>query len=167
MIKPLNNPAFNQISDHLVMQTKLVESFIQHLEAIKESVTSNNLEQLNNLITQTPDFFKNLETIQSQLVATLSVNGFNDIQNGLQSFIQRHDDVSQHLFNLKTTLNKNIEVLEKTLLVNDLLIRKNQQRIKQSIRILSGHETSQSPGTYSSKGNTSQNTDGQHTLARA
>ena len=167
MIKPLNNPGFNQISEHLVMQTKQVQSFIQHLDAIKDSVTSNNLEQLNSLITQTPEYFRNLEAIQSQLVATLSANGFNDIQNGLQNFIQRHDDASQHLYNLKTTLNKHIKVLEKTLLVNDLLVRKNQQRIKQSIRILSGHETSQNPGTYSSKGNTSQNMDSQHTLARA
>ena len=163
----LNHPGLNQISDHLVMQTKQVLAFIQHLESIKESVTSNNLEQLNLLLTETPEYFKNIEMIQTQLATTLSAHGFKDTQDGLQSFIHSHDNPAQHLYHLKTTLNDHIDVLERALLVNDLLLRKNQQRIKQSIRILSGHESIQNPGTYSNKGNTSQSMDSQHTLARA
>lgn len=162
-----NNSSFRQIAALLRQKTQHVTGFKHHLEEIKTAITSNDIDKLNGLISQTTEFFGALNTSQSQLLAFLNEQGNHEPHHALQHFIKQHDDEQQQLHRLNETLNEQLDSLEKALLVNDLLIRKNQHRIKQSIRILSGHEQTNKPSTYSSTGDTNQQGDSQHTLAHA
>ena len=158
---------FNAVSELLPEQIRHISEFKQHLDDIKESIASSQLERLNDLTSQTPQLLASFETLQLQLMTTLNQNGYSDPANALQQFIDDHDNANQHLFSLKQSLTEQVKALEKALLVNDLLVRKNHHRIKQSICILSGHQPSQNQATYARNGNTSESADNRHTLARA
>ena len=162
-----NNSSFSQIAALLNQKTQQVTDFKHHLDDIKTAITSNDLDKLNGLISQTTDYFGALNTSQTQLLAFLNENGDHEPHNALQHFIEQHDDKQQQLHHMNESLKEQIDSLEKALLVNDLLIRKNQHRVKQSIRILSGHEQTKKPSTYSSTGATNQQNDTKNTLAHA
>ncbi len=57
--------------------------------------------------------------------------------------------------------------MQKSLLVNDLLIKKNQHRVRQCIRILSGHSNANADMTYNAQGDNRHLSGDQRMLARA
>lgn len=145
-------------------QLQLIDGYIDYLDNIKQSVSGNNIERLNQLLADKSPNLHLIEQIQQQQGALLSSQGFSNSLQGLEDFI----DASQlpALKELKERLSGRLETLEKSLLVNDLLIRKNQSRVRQSIRLLSGHDQATKTATYSRDGNTDEDADTQRTLAQ-
>ena len=156
---------FRQLQINLQQQSQLISAYIDYLAAIKQQVADNETETLNHLLSENQSHVDAIENNQRQQVQLLQQFAFEPTAQGLACCIEACDQ-QQQLAALRKTLQQQLEELEKSLLINDLLIRKNQQRVRQSIRILSGHSGTEVNTTYSRQGDT-HNDDEKNSIALA
>ncbi len=146
-------------------QTVLVDEYINFLDKIKQTITGGDTEQLNQILASTQIDLKEIEKIGQQQMVILQRKGYEPSSTGLKNYI---GDIAQpELEQSNQILSEKTRQLEKSLLINDLLIRKNQDRVRQSIRILSGHGPTQAAGTYSRQGNEDSGYETKQSLALA
>ena len=100
---------------------------------------------------ENPSRLEAIEQLKIQQAELIRQYGYDQSEHGLQELVKQCDQ-SQVLAGLKQELLEKLNHLQKALLVNDLLIRKNQDRVRQSIRILSGHQPATQSNTYSAQG---------------
>ena len=91
--------------------------------------------------------------------------GFPASHDGFKLFVAA--TAVPRLNELQAELDDKLDSLQKSLLVNELLIRKNQHRVRQSIRILSGHSSANADTTYNRQGDNQELSNDQRMLARA
>ncbi len=156
----------HKIDKILTLQISQVSSYIDYLSNIKSAITSNNTPQLNELLEKQQLSPELIEKTQQQQIQTLTEFGYELNDEGLTTCIKNCDNAS-HLTSQKNTLTKKLKELEKSLLVNALIVQKNQHRVKQSIRLLSGHNLSNNSSSYSKQGNIESHDDSRHSLAEA
>lgn len=165
----MNSLQHQQCADRLFkliqQQSGLVGGYIEYLYKIKQAITHGDSEQLNQLLTENKIDIGIIESSQSQQAELLEQHGYETTENGLENCIQ--DCHKPELTELRQSLVRQLKKLEKSLLINELLIQKNQDRIRQSIRILSGHGAVEPLGTYSRMGNKDNNHENKHSLAMA
>lgn len=154
-----------QLYPLLQQQLKLVEDFQHYLDEIKQAISVNQKERLQELLNQPAIELSSVEQCQLHQFQLLAEFGFEASAKGVQVCIDtcQNSDLSS----LYSQLTEQLQQLQNALMINDLLIRKNQQRIRQSIRLLSGHDIKNASMTYSSSGNTSDSTLDHRSLARA
>ncbi|MCP4076066.1 MAG: flagellar protein FlgN [Gammaproteobacteria bacterium] len=155
-----------QIDQILTLQISQVSSYIDYLSDIKSAISSNNTQQLNELLEKQQLNPELIEKTQQQQIQTLTEFGYDLNDEGLTSCIQDCDNTSK-LTSQKNTLTEKLKELEKSLLINALIVQKNQHRVKQSIRLLSGHKLSNSVSSYSKQGGIESHEDSGHSLAEA
>jgi len=160
------NQCGHQIHHIMQKQAELVSEYIDYLDNIKLAVTANDNHQLNELLSTQQLNPELIEQTQQQQNKILTDNGFKNTDSGLDACIQSCEN-SEQLLTLKKQLKDKLEALEKSLLVNALLVQKNQQRVRQSVRILSGHDTANTSTTYSRQGDTNSIEENSRPLARA
>jgi flagellar biosynthesis/type III secretory pathway chaperone len=107
-----------------------------------------------------------IEKTQQLQIDTLTEYGYELSDEGLNNCIKACNDAS-HLKNQKKILTEKLKELEKSLLINALIVEKNQHRVKQSIRLLSGHDLANNASSYSRQGNIESNEDTKRSLAQA
>jgi flagellar biosynthesis/type III secretory pathway chaperone len=149
----------------LQKQLEQVKDFTSYLEEIKQAITHNNKDKLEQLLSGNGLDVKSIELLQLKQQDIVAEFGFTASAEGLDNCV--NDCQLTQLSELHSELKQQLKNLQNSLLINDLLIKKNQQRVRQSIRLLSGHEPASSSITYSSKGNTSEDMPSGHSLARA
>lgn len=149
----------------LQQQLEQVNDFNNYLEQIKQAISHNDKDQLNQLLSATTLDVESIEQLQLKLQQTVAEYGFTLSTEGLDECVNACQ--LPQLSKLHSDLKQQLQNLQNALLVNDLLVRKNQQRVRQSIRLLSGHQAVSSSMTYSSSGNTSEDNPDSHSLARA
>lgn len=154
-----------QLLTFMQEQIDQVNGYLQLLDSIKQCVISNDVDELNRLLTQGRHQPDAIENTRQQQYTLLQSCGYAENEAGLRSFIK--DNPNPVLVETRQRLTTQLEQLDKSLLVNGLLITKNQQRVRQSIQILSGHESSNPPSTYSRQGNLNDNRSATRRLARA
>ena len=154
-----------QLTKNLQTQLHLITHLNAYLDDIKHAITKGSAEQLNQLLAQQPDEFSQLETTRLERTQILADHGYTDVETGLKQFMQQCSD--EALKQLHVALNKAIDHLEKSLLINELIIRKNQQRVRQTLQVLSGHDMPANNLTYSREGNTDQQNGEKHCIALA
>lgn len=156
----------SELKQILQQQTNLVSVYIDYLNAIKNAIGANDNSLLNQLLEENPIDITSIENFHRQQELTLQQHGFKVSNEGLQECLKMLKDPS--LLTMKEELDNQLTQLEKSLLINDLLIRKNQQRIRQSIQILSGRTLSNdNTATYSREGNTDKSDKNKRSLALA
>lgn len=149
----------------LQQQLDQVNLVTTYLEAIKQAITQNNKDELNQLLSSTTLDVEKIEMLQLKQQQIIAEFGFSSSSEGMESCVMACQQ--PQLTSLYRELNLQLKGLQNSLLINDLLVKKNQQRIRQSIRLLSGHQPANGSVTYSSKGNTTEDTPASHSLARA
>ena len=92
--------------------------------------------------------------------------GYEISKDGLNSCIKDCHN-SARLEELNEQLNDKLAELKNVLTVNALLVKKGQHRVKQSIRILSGHNLSNAVSSYSRQGSIDSPEESKHSLAQA
>jgi flagellar biosynthesis/type III secretory pathway chaperone len=149
----------------LEQQLKLVQAFQHYLDEIKQAISLNQTDRLQELLSTPSVELSAIEQCQLNQFQLLAEFGFEASVKGMQICIDscQHNELSA----LYAHLTEQLQQLQNALMINDLLIRKNQQRIRQSIRLLSGHDIKNASMTYSSSGNTSDSTLDHRSLARA
>jgi flagellar biosynthesis/type III secretory pathway chaperone len=149
----------------LQQQLEQVSDFSSYLEEIKQAITHNDKDQLNQLLSATKLDVESIEQLQLKQLQIVAEYGFTQSAAGLDECVNACQLLP--LSKLHSDLKQQLQHLQNALLVNDLLIRKNQQRVRQSIRLLSGHQAASNSMTYSSSGNTREDIPDSHSLARA
>jgi flagellar biosynthesis/type III secretory pathway chaperone len=149
----LSTERSHQLQQILSLQKQQVSEYIEYLNEIKSCVTLNDTARLTDLVDEpvlTPEL---IQSSQQQQANLLTEHGYDSSPRGLEQFIQDSDRADE-LASLKKSLDDKLRELEKSLFINAYLVRKNQQRVKQSISILTGHQQTNPSTTYSREGNT-------------
>jgi flagellar biosynthesis/type III secretory pathway chaperone len=141
-----------------------VSQYLDYLDRVKQSVTASDSQQLETLLSDNPIDTAAIENRNAQQLQFLQHLGYDINQQDLENWISSFDD--SDLSKSYRKLKEKLQQLEKALLLNSLLVNKNQQRVRQSIRILTGNTTSAGSSTYSRQGN-ELNEGGGRSLARA
>jgi len=159
------NDCAGKITDLLQQQSETVNGYVDYLGMIKQVISNNDAGELNQLLDNNPINLSSIEACRQQCYDILQQQGLSGSEEGLQQYIEAANNES--LTHAKAALDTQLEALEKSLLINDVLIQKNQQRIRQSIQILSGRASSADTSTYSRQGNKDQKDLNKRSLARA
>ena len=142
---------FHQLRSLLVQQADHISGYIDFLQLIRNSIAQNQAETLDRLLMENPSRLEAIEQLKIQQAELIRQYGYDQSEHGLQELVEQCDQ-SQVLAGLQQELLEKLSHLQQSLLVNDLLIRKNQDRVRQSIRILSGHQPATQSNTYSAQG---------------
>jgi len=145
-------------------QLEQVQSYVDYLDQIKRSISSNDTQQLQKLVQQPPFNGQEIEQKQQQQIQLLAEAGY--AAQALDDFIEQQDE-SHELATLRLSLKQQLGKLDQSLLINNLLLQKSQQRVRQSIQLLSGHDISSVPASYSRSGNAEQSGASKRILAQA
>ena len=154
LLSPLFQQMLEQISD-----------FTKYLNQIKQTIADNDKEQLEVLLDNPRLDFASIEQLQLKQQQIVADFGFAQSHEGIDSCVKSCDQAP--LSDLYNQLRQQLEQLQSALMINDLLIKKNQQRVRQSIRLLSGYAPVNNNMTYNSSGNTHEENLDSHSLARA
>ena len=146
-------------------QLHLIDAYQQHLENIKQAISHNDNDELNRLIENNTVLFTPLEQGFRQILQAMPGFGFPASHDGINRFIATN--ANPRLDQLKAEWDDKLQHLQQSLLVNDLLIRKNQHRVRQCIRILAGHSSANADTTYNRQGDNQELSNAQRMLARA
>ncbi len=154
----------NQLNQVLTQQIQQVSSYVNYLGDIKTAISVNDTNELNELLErqQNPEHIENTQVQQAKI---LTAHGFESSDQGLNQCIA-DCDLNSQLKNHKNNLTEKLKELEKSLLINALLVQKSQHRVKQSIRLLSGHDPSGTASSYSKLGNIENHEESKHSLAQ-
>ncbi len=160
----MNATSNQQMAALMRQQLSYLHRYIEYLDQIKRSISSNDNEQLQKLVKNPPLDASDIEHNQQQQSSLLKLAGFT--LDGLDTFILKQGDHSE-LAELRQQVKKQLNRLEQSLLINNLLLQKNQQRVKQSIRLLSGRDIAAAPASYSRSGSVEPNGNNGRVLAQA
>ncbi|MBC8212421.1 MAG: flagellar export chaperone FlgN [Gammaproteobacteria bacterium] len=164
--KPASTSCRQQLLQIMTLQQQQVIAYLDYLESIKHCVLESDTHSLDKILQQTSLGPELIEQTQQQQATLLSAHGYPGNQSGLDSCIQ--DCVNpQELISLKSQLDERLRELEKSLFVNAYLVRKNQDRVKQSIYILTGHQQPDRSITYSRHGSSENSELSSRSLAEA
>ena len=155
----------SQLASLLEQQLESIRHNREILDDVKALISQNDNAGLLQLLEQRPIDLSGLESMQSEQHQLLQSWGFGDDETALKQCAEAC--TSETLYALYETLEAELKALREGLMINDLLIRKNQQRVRQSISLLSGriHETETS--TYSRQGATATSGTPGRSLAQA
>jgi flagellar biosynthesis/type III secretory pathway chaperone len=131
-------------------QREQAESLNQYLDEVRQAIATNAIEQLQKLVETGSPSLVRLESLQNQQNSLLEQHGFGTGPQALQDYLDSH--ASPELQQQGGALSEQLSRLRNSLLINDLLIRKNQHRIRQSIRLLNGRDGASNRATYSRTG---------------
>lgn len=154
-----------QLEALMDQQLQVVDKILHHLDQIKQSIAQNDHDQLEKLTHATPADFQHLEQLHHQQQQIMQASGFSLDRHG--SISGNNSPDCEQLKQAHLELTQKMEQLQQSLLINDLLLKKNQHRVRQSIRILTGHPKESATTTYSDQGSTTNNGSVTRTLARA
>ncbi len=151
----------------LEIQIRQVNAYRNYLGQIKQAISSNDQSALEQLLNKVPEEASEIEQTRLQQVQLLQAAGFDESAQGLETFLE-HCPQNEDMQKLAGQLNRELKKLQHALFVNSLLLQKSQQRVTQSIRILSGHSPDSSPASYTKSGNTERaGSDNRRSLAQA
>jgi len=160
--------AINQQALQELMQQQLnqVEIYQLYLDKIKAAISGDDAQGLQKLVADPPPEGDCIERNQQQLQQMLVDAGYSQGLQGMDAWLAEHMPEPE-LAILWKDLKQRLKLLEQALFINNLLLQKSQQRIKQSIRLLAGHSIAGAPASYSLQGDAESASDSQRTLAQA
>ncbi|MFT5502426.1 MAG: hypothetical protein ACI845_001550 [Gammaproteobacteria bacterium] len=147
---------FDQIQDIGVL--------VVYFDSLKASIVENNITELNRLLEQNQASELEMDGLTAKRKAILDQFKFDDDRNGFESAINWCDQDSD-LARQYQLYSIQLSSLQRAIQVNRLLTIKGQEKIRQSLLLLSGNQ--QKPvSTYASDGHSQFNDLPGH-LARA
>lgn len=150
----------------LQQQFKQVGIYQQYLDQIKAAISGDDAQRLQKLVANPPPEGDSIEQNQRQLQQMLIEAGYSQGLQEMDAWLAEHA-LAPELPILWKDLKQSLKLLEQALFINNLLLQKSQQRIKQSIRLLAGHTIAGEPASYSRQGDAESASDSQRILAQA
>lgn len=123
-----------------------------YLIEIKKAIAGNQLDTLQQSLSQ-PDFsVEDIERLEQQRYQLLSSFGFTKDSDGFQQCVNWCDDEQAHVAELYQQLIQELVQLQHSIQINSLLVTRGRDRVKRSLGILTGLGTAGNCKTYSSEG---------------
>jgi hypothetical protein len=141
----------------LETQTDELQAINSYLTRIKNAVAENDIEKLNQLVAQQRLPIKEIEDLQAQRHSLMSTYNFESNNAGIEQCIEWCDQQGK-LAQGYQTFKQELMQLQRSLQISDLLVSKGQNRIRQSLHLLTGQ--SDNAKTYTSSGQSMDSTDG-------
>jgi hypothetical protein len=138
-------------------QTSELQAINSYLTKIKYAVAENDVEALNNLITEQRLPIKEIEILQEKQHQLMSRYNFKSNNTGLDKCIAWCDRQDK-LLDRYQIFKQEMETLQHSLQISDMLVSKGQNRIRQSLHLLTGQTVN--TRTYTSSGQSQESTDG-------
>jgi hypothetical protein len=148
---------YTELSDLFETQISELHAINSYLTKIKNAVAENDVEALNNLVAEQRLPIKEIETLQAKQHQLMSMHNFESNNAGLQKCIAWCDRQDM-LIGQFEAFKQEMEVLQRSLQISDILVSKGQNRIRQSLHLLTGQTVNAK--TYSSSGLSQETTDG-------
>jgi len=149
----------------LTDQREQAAMLILYLDEVRQAIATNAIDHLQQLVETGSPSLAVLESLQNQQNSLLQQHGFSTGPQALQDYLDAN--APSELQQLGGALSEQLSRLRNSLLINDLLIRKNQHRIRQSIRLLNGRDNANNRATYSRTGHSEEHDTEKRRLATA
>ena len=147
----------DELSHLFETQTSELQASSSCLSEIKNAVAENDVDALNSLVAHQRLPIKEIENLRVQQHQLMSSYNFESNNAGLESCIDWCDRQDK-LFRQYQAFKDAMLVLQHSLQISDMLVSKSQNRIRQSLHLLTGQTVN--ARTYSSTGESQDSTDG-------
>lgn len=148
---------YQSLTDLLQNQTTELQTINNYLTQIKNAVADNDVEALDQLVTQQRLPVAEIEDLQIQRQQLMSNYNFDADNTGFEKCIDWCDQQGT-LASQYQNFKQELMLLHRSLQISDLLVSKGQNRIRQSLQLLTGQTVNTK--TYTSNGQSQDSTDG-------
>ena len=155
MIKTSPQQCQVELSHLFETQTSELQAINSYLTKIKNAVAENDVEALNNLIEEQRLPIKEIEILQEKQHQLMSKYNFESNNTGLEKCIAWCDRQDK-LYDQYQIFKQETELLRHSLQISDMLVSKGQNRIRQSLHLLTGQTVN--TRTYTSSGQSQEST---------
>lgn len=141
-----------QLTELLRAHIARIDQANAYLAEIKQAIAENQVDQLQQSLTNPRFSVTEIEALEQQRLEVLSNHGFDRDSAGFEACLKWCDDDAGTIEALYQQLVKNLLRLQQSIQLNNLLVSKGKERLRRSIGILTGLSNSSNCKTYSSKG---------------
>lgn len=125
---------------------------VQYLAEIKLAMAENDLENLQQSLSN-PDFaVADIERLEQQRYQLLASYGFSEDSDGFEKCVSWCDNKQGQVAELYQQLIQGLVQLQHSIQINSLLVTKGRDRVRRSLGILTGQPVSGNCKTYRSNG---------------
>ena len=157
MNKTLLQQCHVELSSLFETQTSELQAVNSYLIKIKNAIAENDVEALNNLVDEQTLPIREIDLLQAKQRQLMSSYNFQPTREGLEKCIEwcdKENTISKQYQTFKVEMEK----LQLSLQVSDMLINKGQNRVRQSLHLLTGQTVN--TRTYTSTGHSQESTEG-------
>ena len=155
-----------QILELLEAQNSAIARANDYLVSIKNAIAENKLDNLDQFLTSPQLPVEEIEQLEQQRHRLLQSFGFSSDNEGFEKCVSWCDSSDGQVEKSRQQMTSGLAQLQHSIQLNSLLVRKGQDRLRRSIGILTGLDTTKQCKTYGSKGQTLQKS-GQRNIAIA
>jgi hypothetical protein len=135
----LKTPCRIALKGLLLEQIRDIELLIVYFDSLKASIIENNITELNRLLEQNRAPELEMDNLISKRRAILDQFKFNNDRDGFESAIKWCDQDSD-LARQYQMYSIQLSSLQRAIQVNRLLTIKGQEKVRQSLLLLSGNQ---------------------------
>ncbi len=146
----------DQLLDLMRAQNECIVTAHSRLDEIGQALSENKIDSLQRSLVSPDLGFEQLQQLEHQRHALLQRYGFETDAAAQTACIDWCDDANRQLASLNRDLVANLQSLQRSIQLNNILVGKGRDRIRRSIGILTGQERVNQCKTYSSSGKTEQ-----------
>lgn len=150
---PMTDDTASQVTHLVAKQTDLIARYQDLLDEIDHLIQSNQIENIQALLEKAGEFeqqLKPLEQTRQELLKRHYADGEREKATLLDLIKNKQLNVEVEHAYLKMSASR--DKLQQSIQIVSQIVRKNRQRIDQSIRILSGYGNAAQQSGYSKKG---------------
>ena len=156
MIKTSTQQCLDELSHLFERQISELQEINDYLTRIKNAVAENDIEEMNNLVAKQKPPVAEVEKLQVMQQKLVSNYNFEATGDGLAKCIE-WCDLEDRLVIQYENFKQELTQLQHSLQISDLLVSKGQNRVRQSLQLLTGQTAN--TRVYTSDGHSRDSTD--------
>lgn len=149
-----SNQCRERLTALLEAQNTSIASANEYLLAVKQAIADNELEKLQQSLSDPRLAVDDIEQLEQQRYQILSTYGFSENSDGFAKCVAWCDNEQEQVAALYQQLIQNLVQLQHSIQINSLLVTRGQDRVRRSLRVLTGLGPAGGCKTYSSNGQT-------------
>ena len=141
-----------ELSELLQAQLAKIGEVNAYLVELKSLLAQNDIEAINDSVSKSSLPIADIEVLEKNRNQLLIHYGFQGDKSGHEACIDWCDNNEGQLTKQYQSFTESLLQLQRSIQVNDLLANKGQDRVRRSVGILTGEDTSDKSNTYSKSG---------------
>jgi hypothetical protein len=145
--RPETGPVEQRLTGLLTQLGQRIDDYLDYLQQLHGAIRDNDAARLEQLLPHDQALQQAVDERLAERARLLEQQGVENLEQLLEQLGR-----PAPLIALREDLETRLERLRRQLMSNDLLLRKSQQRLRQSIGILAGHLERPAVSAYSRNG---------------